>query len=71
MYDRLLKASQAREGIIEEEDKFSKANDDYAMKKLLKENRKESQGSGRGTKSARAAMSRNMLFTRTRQKPES
>ena len=38
LYDRLLKASQAREGILEEEDKYAKANEDYAMKKLLKAN---------------------------------
>ena len=43
LYDRLLKASQAREGILEEEDKYAKANEDYAMKKLLKENKRENQ----------------------------
>ena len=39
MYDRLLKASQAREGIIEEVDKYEKANEDYIINKLLKQNK--------------------------------
>ena len=38
MYDRLLKASQAREGIIEDVDKYEKANEDYIINKMLKEN---------------------------------
>ena len=73
MYERLLKASQAREGIVEEFDKFAQANEDYAMKKLIKENQRQSstpQSSGRLTKSARAGMSRNMLLMRPRTKPE-
>ena len=41
MYDRLLKASQAREGIVEDVDKFEKANEDYAINKLLKENERQ------------------------------
>ena len=41
MYDRLLKASQAREGIIDEGDKYEKANEEFFLNKLIKENKRQ------------------------------
>ena len=69
MYDRLLKASQAREGIIDEGDKYEKANEEFFLNKLIKENKQQALASTTRSSKSSTSKSRTSLAKRQRTKP--
>ena len=69
MYDRLLKASQAREGIIDEGDKYEKANEEFFLNRLIKENKQQALASTTRSSKSSTSKSRTSLVKRQRTKP--